>query len=146
MSRRDKRKKESARRAPRRVVRRGSLVTVIQYGPDDKTVTKVAAVYFAGPGAGKKEMKKWVATGITTSPKFREELAAFIDRWRPEKVAFSLGLMGCPHEEGSDYPEGEFCPICPFWATRDRFETANPVLLDPRMLQPENPWPWRAPD
>jgi hypothetical protein len=23
--------------------------------------------------------------------------------------------MGCPHEEGEDFPVGEDCPFCPFW-------------------------------
>ena len=23
--------------------------------------------------------------------------------------------MGCPHEEGEDFPLGEDCPFCPFW-------------------------------
>ena len=27
-------------------------------------------------------------------------------------VAASSGNMGCPHEEGEDFPEGEDCP---FW-------------------------------
>ena len=27
---------------------------------------------------------------------------------------------GCQHEEGIDYPEGELCPDCPFWAGRER--------------------------
>jgi hypothetical protein len=31
--------------------------------------------------------------------------------------AFSRGV----HEEGIDYPEGEACPRCPFWAGRDRW-------------------------
>ncbi len=146
MSRRDKRKRESARRGPRRPVRRGSIVTIVQYGPDDKTVTKVVAAYYGVPGGAQIEMRKWVATGLTTSLKFREELAAFVDRWRPDRVVFSLGVMGCPHEEGPDYPRGEVCSVCPFWATHDRFETANPVVLDPRMIQLDNPWPWRAPE
>ena len=30
-------------------------------------------------------------------------------------------IIGCPHEEGIDYPEGGKCPACPFWASRDRF-------------------------
>jgi hypothetical protein len=29
-------------------------------------------------------------------------------------------MLGCPHEEGIDYPEGEACPECPYWAGRDR--------------------------
>ena len=30
-------------------------------------------------------------------------------------------IIGCPHEEGIDYPEGQACPQCPFWAHRDRW-------------------------
>jgi hypothetical protein len=30
-------------------------------------------------------------------------------------------IFGCPHEEGIDYPEGEKCPYCPYWATHDRY-------------------------
>jgi hypothetical protein len=30
-------------------------------------------------------------------------------------------IIGCPHEEGIDYPEGEECPLCPFWKGRDRW-------------------------
>lgn len=25
------------------------------------------------------------------------------------------GNIGCPHEEGEDFPSGEDCPFCPFW-------------------------------
>src|SRR4029077_1894506 len=36
----------------------------------------------------------------------------------------SLAMMeeinGCPHEEGVDYPLGQVCPACPFWAKRQR--------------------------
>ena len=30
-------------------------------------------------------------------------------------------IIGCPHEEGIDYPDGQACPACPFWAGRDRW-------------------------
>ena len=30
-------------------------------------------------------------------------------------------IIGCPHEEGIDYPLGRPCPQCPFWAGIDRF-------------------------
>lgn len=33
-------------------------------------------------------------------------------------------IMGCPHEEVIDYPAGEKCPRCPFWANRDRYTGA----------------------
>ena len=32
-----------------------------------------------------------------------------------KQVAMSRGNMGCPHEEGEDFPHGEDCPFCPFW-------------------------------
>jgi hypothetical protein len=33
-------------------------------------------------------------------------------------------IIGCPHEEGIDYPDGEQCPVCPYWAGRDRWTGA----------------------
>ena len=30
-------------------------------------------------------------------------------------------LLGCPHEEGIDYPEEEWCSQCTYWQNRDRF-------------------------
>ncbi|MGH9387747.1 MAG: DUF1186 domain-containing protein [Vicinamibacterales bacterium] len=37
-------------------------------------------------------------------------------------------IIGCPHEEGIDYPMGRSCPRCPFWADIDRF-THEPVVV-----------------
>ena len=31
------------------------------------------------------------------------------------QVAMTEGNMGCPHEEGEDFPVGGDCPFCPFW-------------------------------
>jgi hypothetical protein len=36
-------------------------------------------------------------------------------------VAMADRIIGCPHEEGIDYPEGAACPLCPFWKGRDRW-------------------------
>ncbi|MFL5236975.1 MAG: hypothetical protein ACJ8EL_05125 [Rhizomicrobium sp.] len=46
------------------------------------------------------------------------------ERWLKKKastVAMTEGIVGCPHEEGIDYPLGEACPDCPYWAERDRW-------------------------
>jgi hypothetical protein len=32
----------------------------------------------------------------------------------------SREMLGCPHDEGIDYPEGEACPEYPFWVGRER--------------------------
>jgi hypothetical protein len=38
-----------------------------------------------------------------------------------KSVAIADRIIGYPHEEGLDYPEGEWCPQCPFWKGRDRW-------------------------
>ena len=60
-------------------------------------------------------MKRWVATDVTTSPKVQQEMKDFFLRHGVKSVAMSQGNMGCPHEEGEDFPYGEDCPFCPFW-------------------------------
>ena len=39
----------------------------------------------------------------------------FFNEHGVKSVAMSDGNMGCPHEEGEDFPVGEDCPFCPFW-------------------------------
>jgi hypothetical protein len=49
------------------------------------------------------------------------EVAGFIVSHGVKSVVMTDGIIGCPHEEGIDYPEGTSCPKCPYWAGRDRF-------------------------
>ena len=89
--------------------------TVALYGPDDKTTTKIAAGVITSPTA-QPIIRRWVATDVTTNPKVQREMVEFFEQHRVKSVAASSGNMGCPHEEGPDFPEGEDCPFCPFWA------------------------------
>jgi hypothetical protein len=88
--------------------------TVAMYGPDDKTTTKMAAGVILHDGA-EAIMKRWVATDVMTNPKVQQEMKDFFLRHGVKSVAMSQGNMGCPHEEGEDFPHGEDCPFCPFW-------------------------------
>ena len=88
--------------------------TVAMYGPDDKTTTKIAAGVILHDGA-EAIMQRWVATDVTTNPKVQQELKDFFLQHGVKQVAMSQGNMGCPHEEGEDFPHGEDCPFCPFW-------------------------------
>jgi len=45
---------------------------------------------------------------------------AFITKAEAKSVVMTDRIIGCPHEEGIDY-EGSTCPVCPFWAGRDRW-------------------------
>ncbi len=88
--------------------------TVALYGPDDKTTTKIAAAVILHDGA-EPIMRRWVATDVTTNPKVQQEMKDFFLQHGVKQVAMSQGNMGCPHEEGEDFPYGEDCPFCPFW-------------------------------
>jgi hypothetical protein len=88
--------------------------TVALYGPDDKTTTKIAAAVILHEG-GEPILKRWVGTNVTTNPKVQKEIQEFFQQYGVQSVAMSEGNMGCPHEEGEDFPLGEDCPFCPFW-------------------------------
>lgn len=88
--------------------------TVAFYGPDDKRTTKIAAGVILHDGA-EAIIERWVASDVTTNPKVQREMKAFFKKYGVKSVAASDGNMGCPHEEGEDFPYGGDCPLCPFW-------------------------------
>jgi hypothetical protein len=89
--------------------------TVALYGPNDKITTKIAAAVITSPTA-EPTIMRWVATDVTTDPKVKREIREFLEKHLVKSVVSSAGNMGCPHEEGEDFPVGEDCPFCPFWA------------------------------
>lgn len=50
-----------------------------------------------------------------------KEVAAFLKRHGTKTVIMADRIIGCPHEEGIDYPDGETCPDCAFWRDRDHW-------------------------
>ena len=60
---------------------------------------------------------------------------AFKERHGVVQTVSDARVLGCPHQEGIDYPEGQECPQCPFWTNLDRF-TLEPKSLD-RPLTPD---------
>lgn len=68
-------------------------------------------------------LEKWFSqsSDIRSNDDVAEELVAFIKSHEVKSVIVTDGIIGCPHEEGIDYPEGQSCPECPYWAGRDRW-------------------------
>jgi len=67
-------------------------------------------------------MRKWTSKkDIRKSEKTMEEVLMFIQENDAKHVAMLDKIIGCPHEEGIDYPDGEACPDCKYWKNRDRF-------------------------
>lgn len=96
--------------------------TIAFYGPTAQQATKVAVGIVMREGA-EPEMKRWY--GKEQDLRFDEEVAHQISVFLREHQVLSVSMVdriiGCPHEENIDYPEGEACPNCPYWSGRDRF-------------------------
>lgn len=88
--------------------------TVALYGPDDKTCTKIVAGVIQSQEA-EPILERFVGTNVYGNPVVAEQIKAFFSRYMVKNVVMSDGIMGCPHEEGEDFPHGEDCPFCPFW-------------------------------
>lgn len=99
------------------------VATVAFYGPDGSRASKVAVGIIPSEGAAASEMQRWFSeTGdVRRDAAVGAEIIAFITAHGVMTVAMTDRIIGCPHEEVIDYPEGETCPQCPFWEGRDRW-------------------------
>ena len=88
--------------------------TVALYGPGDKKTTKIVAAVIPREGADP-ILHRWVGTNVRDNPKVRREIQDFFKRHGVKSVVATDRNMGCPHEEGKDFPVGGDCPFCPFW-------------------------------
>ena len=52
---------------------------------------------------------------MARDPVIQRQVADFIAAYRARSVVVTEGIIGCPHEEGIDFPSGQECPYCPFW-------------------------------
>jgi hypothetical protein len=82
--------------------------------------------------AGQKDpnpMRSWStdAGDVRNDPVIAAELADWLRSQGVKDTVSYDRIIGCPHEEGIDYPIGRTCPQCPFWAAIDRF-THEPIL------------------
>jgi hypothetical protein len=98
------------------------IATISFYGPSNLTASKLVCAVIAFDGADVDPMKKWFSTSdIRKSDKKMGEVLAFIKENSVKSVSMIDGIIGCPHEEGIDYPNGESCPECGYWRGRGRF-------------------------
>lgn len=107
----------------KRGVRGYPVGTIAFYGPDSRRATKVAVCIIPAPEAEPAELRRWIVeTGdVRADETVLTEIVMFLREYDVRSVAMTEGLLGCPHEEGIDYPEGEVCPNCPYWAGRNRW-------------------------
>jgi hypothetical protein len=99
------------------------VATITCYGPDDRQASKVAVGIILEEGGVVAFLERWSneIRDIRLDPEANEEIVRFISKHGAKSVVMADRILGCPHEEGKDYPEGEKCPKCSYWAIRDRF-------------------------
>jgi hypothetical protein len=91
------------------------VATVAYYGPDDRTPTKVAVGIVTEWEKEPVELKRWWGKDVNRNLAIQKEVAEFIKAHGAQSVVITDGVIGCPHEEGIDFPIGSDCPYCPFW-------------------------------
>jgi len=113
----------SLEKQSRRGFRGYPVATVAFYGPDDQRATKIAVGIVPAEGAEAHPLQRWFSenTDVRSDPEIARQIGDFIDTHQAVSVALVDRIIGCPHEERIDYPEGTACPQCPFWANRDRW-------------------------
>ena len=100
------------------------LGTIAYYGPDDHFASKVVVgIVLSEKDDEVAFMEKWFGTDtdVRSDLAIKSNILNFLEQHDVYRVAMADRIIGCPHEEGIDYPEGEKCPECPFWANWDRW-------------------------
>lgn len=98
------------------------IATIAFYGPNRDLASKAVCAIIMHEGAAAEPMKKWFAsTDLRKSELVMSEILNFIDANEAKSVSMIQEVIGCPHEEGVDYPVGCYCPECNYWKGRDRF-------------------------
>ena len=97
--------------------------TIAYYGPNTTFASKVVVGIVVSDKDEVSELRKWFAetTDVPQDLTVTQEILEYLDQHRAQRVVMTDRIIGCPHEEGVDYPEGEPCPRCPYWAHRDRW-------------------------
>ena len=98
------------------------IATIAFYGPTDAVATKVAVSIILEKDAPPDVLKRWFSEkDVRSDPAVLEQVLKFISEKSARSVVMPDRIIGCPHEEGIDYPNDETCPACTFWKNRDRW-------------------------
>jgi len=99
------------------------IATIAFYGATADFASKVAMAVFRTEGGEPEVLERFFSGGpdVRFDEGVGDRVLSVIQSHGVQSVVMTDSIIGCPHEEGTDYPEGTPCPQCPFWAGRDRF-------------------------
>jgi hypothetical protein len=118
-----KRRKTWVDKKTKRGFRGYPVATVAFYGPTADLATKIVVAIVRDEGCEPDPLERWFSgdVDVRVNREIGEKVAAFLREHAAKSVIAADRIIGCPHEEGIDYAEGKSCPLCPYWAGRDRF-------------------------
>lgn len=107
-------------------VRKGNkgypIATIAFYGQDNHIATKAVCAIITHEDAEIEPIQKWFSSSdLRKSEQVMREILSFLEENEAKTVSMVQEIIGCPHEEGIDYPDGGYCPECSYWKGRDRF-------------------------
>jgi hypothetical protein len=111
------------RKKAKKGIRGYPAATVAFYGPDNRRASKVAVGIIRSADEEPSYLERWYSEtdDLRTDYSTIEKIVEFIKGHGVTNIVMVDAIIGCPHEEGIDYPEGKTCPECPFWKNRDRW-------------------------
>jgi hypothetical protein len=113
------------------------LATIAAYGPTNLLATKLVVSVQQDRRQGASAFRVWTTTGVDV--RHDTDIAAavreFLAPHRIREVVQPDRIIGCPHQEGIDYPLGRVCPQCPFWVDIDRY-TLEPIVTPVPTMTP----------
>lgn len=97
--------------------------TIAFYGPNAEFASKVVVGVFLRESGDADILERWFSedVDVRANDNIGDQVLDLLRSNGVKSAVVMDGIIGCPHEEGIDYPEGGSCPKCPFWAGRDRF-------------------------
>ena len=127
-----KRKQSELAKRAKKGFRGYPVATIAFYGPSADRASKVTVAIIEREGVEPEFLESWhnEDRDVRHDDEIGYEIVAFIRMHKALSVAMVDRIIGCPHQEGIDYPEGEVCPECPYWRGRDRWTGES--LIDPR--------------
>jgi hypothetical protein len=95
------------------------VATITLYGPDDTRATKLTVGIVQAENADVADLRRWFSEGIDVrnDAAVALKVLAFIEAAGSRSVVMTDRIIGCPHEEGIDYP-GSTCPTLAGWERR----------------------------
>ena len=113
------------------------IATIAHYGPDNTRASKTV-VTIVDEDDEHIAARTWTSdeNDLRHDAATKAEILAFVGMHGVRETVTADRIIGCPHQEGLDYPLGRTYPQCPFWANLDRF-THEPLKAPRATMTPE---------